>query len=249
LQGVQEIHDGKLGDIQFLRVYWNGSGGGARDLGPRPQNDPEEMRFQIANWGCFRWLYGDNIVEQHVHNIDIANWVLSKGGDPRAAHPVEANGMGGRVNRGNYGDIFDHHFVEFTYDDGTKVYSQCRHQPGTWDQVNEYVHGTKGSRTVAHGRGPQLENGNPYIQEHVDLMKAIAADQYLNEGWLSAASSMTAVLGRMATYSGKVVKWDDAVEEGAQESPEQIAWDAQPRSMPEDDGSYPFPIPGISPPF
>ena len=57
-----------------------------------------------------------------MHNIDIANWVMSKGGDPRTAHPVEANGMGGRVNRGNYGDIFDHHFVEFTYADGTKVY-------------------------------------------------------------------------------------------------------------------------------
>ncbi|HPM83492.1 MAG TPA: Gfo/Idh/MocA family oxidoreductase, partial [Candidatus Anammoximicrobium sp.] len=70
IQGVREIHDGKLGDIQFLRVYWNGSGGGARDLGPRPQNDPKEMEFQIRNWGCFLWLYGDNIVEQHVHNID-----------------------------------------------------------------------------------------------------------------------------------------------------------------------------------
>lgn len=249
LQGVQEIHDGKLGDVQFLRVYWNGSGGGARDLGPRPQNDPKEMEFQIANWGCFRWLYGDNIVEQHVHNIDIANWVMSKGGDPRAAHPVEANGMGGRVDRGNYGDIFDHHFVEFTYADGTKVYSQSRHQPGTWDQVNEFVHGTKGSRTVANGQGPQLENGNPYVQEHVALMKAIAADQYLNEAWLSAVSSMTAVMGRMATYSGQIVKWDDAVEKGPQESPEQIAWDAKPRSMPGDDGFYPFPIPGLSSPF
>ncbi|NLX54678.1 MAG: Gfo/Idh/MocA family oxidoreductase [Planctomycetaceae bacterium] len=249
IQGIQEIHDGKLGEIELLRIYWNGSGGGARDLGPRPQNDPEEMMFQIRNWGCFRWLYGDNIVEQHVHNIDIANWVMAKDGNPKNAHPVEANGMGGRVDRGNYGDIFDHHFVEFTYADGVKVFSQSRHQPGTWDQVDEFAHGTKGRRKVANGSGPKLESDNPYVQEHVDLMKAIAADTYLNEGWFGAVSSMTAVLGRMATYSGKVVKWDDAVAHGQQESPETIAWDATPRSLPDDKGFYPFPIPGISPPF
>ena len=249
LQGIQEIHDGKLGDIEFLRVYWNGSGGGAHDLGPRPQNDPKEMEFQIRNWGCFRWLYGDNIVEQHVHNIDIANWVMAKDGNPKDAHPVEANGMGGRVDRGNYGDIFDHHFVEFTYADGVKAFSQSRHQPGTWDAVSEFVHGTKDSRTAANGSGPKLESGDPYVQEHVDLMKAIAADKYLNEGWHGAVSSMTAVLGRMATYSGKVVTWDDAVANGQQESPEKIAWDAKPRSLPDDKGLYPFPIPGVSPPF
>ncbi|MHB0956639.1 MAG: Gfo/Idh/MocA family protein [Pirellulaceae bacterium] len=249
IQGIQEINDGKLGDIEFLRVYWNGSGGGAHDLGPRPQNDPKEMEFQMRHWGCFRWLYGDNIVEQHVHNIDIANWVMARGGDPKAAHPVEANGMGGRVNRGNYGDIFDHHFVEFTYADGTKVYSQSRHQPGTWDAVSEFVHGSQGSRSVASGSGPKLESDNPYVQEHVDLMKAIAADKYLNEGWFGAVSSMSAVLGRMATYSGQVVTWDEAVAKGPQESPEQIAWDAKPRSLPGEDGFYPFPIPGVSPPF
>jgi myo-inositol 2-dehydrogenase / D-chiro-inositol 1-dehydrogenase len=249
LQGVQEIHDGKLGDIELLRVYWNGSGGGARDLGPRPQNDPKEMEFQIRNWGCFRWLYGDNIVEQHVHNIDIANWVMAKDGDPKKAHPVEANGMGGRVDPGNYGDIFDHHFVEFTYADGTKVFSQCRHQPGTRDEVNEYAHGTQGTRTVSNGGGPKLESDDPYVQEHVDLMKAMAADKPLNEGWHGAVSSMTAVFGRMATYSGVPVKWDDAVQKGPQESPEEIAWDATPRSLPDKNGLYPFPRPGTKSPF
>ncbi len=245
IQGIQEIHEGKLGDIMFLRVYWNGLGGGGRDLGPRPQDDPDEMRFQVRNWGCFRWLYGDNIVEQHVHNIDIANWVMAKDGDPRKAHPVEANGMGGRVNRGNYGDIFDHHFIEFTYADGTKMFSQSRHQPGTWNQVSEFVHGTEGSRGVATGGGPQLESGNPYVQEHVELIKAIRDDTKLNEGWHGAVSSMTGVLGRMASYSGQVVRWDDAVAKGPSESPERLAWDAKPRSLPDEDGRYPFPIPGL----
>ena len=92
--------------------------------------------------------------------------------------------MGGRVDPGNYGDIFDHHFVEFTYADGTKMFSQCRHQPQTRDAVIEFVHGANESRTVANGSGPKLESNDPYVQEHVDLMKAIAADKYLNEGWL-----------------------------------------------------------------
>ncbi len=249
IRGVQEIHEGKLGDIMFIRVFWNGLGGGGRDLGKRPPDDPNEMAFQIRNWGCFRWLYGDNIVEQHVHNIDIANWVMAKDGDPKKAHPIEANGMGGRCNRGNYGDIFDHHFVEFTYADGTKMFSQSRHIPGTWDQVTEIVHGTKGTRPVNVGGGPKLESSNPYHQEHVALIKAILNDTKLNEGWYGAVSSMTAVLGRMATYSGLVVKWDEAVAKGPDEAPERLAWDAKPRSLPGPDGFYPFPMPGIYKPY
>jgi predicted dehydrogenase len=249
LQGVKEIHDGKLGEVVCLRVYWNGLGGGARELGPRPQNDPKEMEFQVRNWGCFRWLYGDNIVEQHVHNIDIGNWVMAKDGDPRKAHPVEANGMGGRVHCGNYGDIFDHHAVEFTFADGTKMFSQSRHIEHTWDQVNEFVHGTKGSRSVHTGGGPKLESNNPYDQEHIDLVKAILRGTPLNEGWFGAISSMTAVLGRMATYSGQIVKWDDAVAKGPSEAPERIAWDARPRSLPGPDGFYPFAIPGNYKPY
>jgi len=245
IRGVQEIHEGKLGDVVYIRVYWNGLGGGGRDLGKRPPDDPNEMAFQVRNWGCFRWLYGDNIVEQHVHNIDIANWVMAKDGDFKKAHPIEANGMGGRCNRGNYGDIFDHHFVEFTYADGTKMFSQSRHIPGTWDQVTEIVHGTKGTRHVNVGGGPKLESGNPYHQEHVDLIKAILKDTRLNEGWFGAVSSMTAVLGRMATYSGQIVKWDEAVAKGPDESPERLAWDAKPRSLPGPDGFYPFPMPGV----
>ncbi len=193
--------------------------------------------------------WADNIVEQHVHNLDIANWVMATDGDPREAHPVEANGMGGRVRRGNYGDIFDHHFIEFTYADGTKMFSQSRHQPGTWNQVSEFVHGTEGTRGVSVGGGPQLESGNPYIQEHVHLLKAIRDGEPLNDGWHGAVASMTGVLGRMASYSGQVVRWSDAVERGPDEGPERLAWDAKPRSLPGEDGFYPFPLPGVTAPF
>jgi myo-inositol 2-dehydrogenase / D-chiro-inositol 1-dehydrogenase len=129
------------------------------------------------------------------------------------------------------------------------LYRQSRHQPGTWDAVSEYVHGSQGQRGVAVGGGPNLESGNPYVQEHVDLSKAINSGSRLNEGWHAAASSMTAVLGRMATYSGQVVKWDDAIAKEPQESPEQIAWNAVPRHVPGPDGWYSFPIPGQYKPY
>ena len=129
------------------------------------------------------------------------------------------------------------------------MFSQCRHQPGTWNQVNEFAHGSRGTRKVAVGGGPQLESDNPSVQEHVALIKAIFADQALNEGWHGAVSSMTAVLGRMASYSGLVVNWDDAVKNGPDEGPERLAWDAKPRSMPGPDGLYDYPVPGVYQPF
>ena len=100
----------------------------------------------MRNWYYFVWLCGDHIVEQHIHNLDVAHWV-------KGALPVKANGMGGRqVRTGKeYGEIFDHHDVEFEYADGSRVFSQCRHQPGTWDIVDEFAHGTKGSSHVGGG--------------------------------------------------------------------------------------------------
>ena len=111
-----------------------------------------EMQYQVHNWYHFCWLSGDNICEQHIHNIDVGNWVK---GD---AHPVEANGMGGCTarylgsNKGT-GQIFDHHFVEFTYADGTKMYSQCRHMKNCFNSVSEWAHGTKGEAKCAHSPG------------------------------------------------------------------------------------------------
>ncbi|MCR4412462.1 MAG: Gfo/Idh/MocA family oxidoreductase [Thermoguttaceae bacterium] len=247
IRGVQEIHDGKLGDVMFLRVYWNGGAIWIRGREP----GMTEMQYQVHNWYHFCWLSGDNITEQHVHNIDIANWVMCKDGDWQKAHPVEANGMGGcqvRNNRG-IGQIFDHHYVEFTYADGTKCFSQCRQQPNTWSSVSEFVHGTKGNRGVEVRGGPKLESNNPYDQEHIDLIKAIRDGKPFNEGWFGAVSSMTATLGRMATYSGQVVKWDEAVEKGPNEFPERLAWDANPRAMPDAQGNYPMPVPGVYKPY
>jgi hypothetical protein len=182
-----------------------------------------------------------------VQNKEGADW----------AHPVEANGMGACLTRGYngkevQGQIFDAHFVEFSYADGTRMLSQCRHQPYTWGIVDEFFHtaSQRQGRTVAGG-GPaiKLKHNNPTVQEHYDLQQAIQEDKKLHEGWYGAISSMTAVLGRMATYSGQVIKWDDLVQNGLDTFPTELSWEAHPPVMPDANGFYPIPTPGKYKPY
>ncbi len=230
IETVKKIRDGALGDILFTRVYWNSGGLWVRtraNFAAANGHEPSEMEYQVNNWYYFTWLGGDHIVEQHIHNLDVGNWLR---GDK---HPVSAQGMGGRqVRTGKeYGQIFDHHFVEYTYDDGTKMYSQCRHQDGCADEVREHAHGTKGTLDIDdntggditaknskkwHSPGPKQDN---HHQEHHDLFAALRDGRTYNEGDYGARSTMTAILGRMATYSGKIVKWDDALHKGIDLSP------------------------------
>ncbi len=255
IETVKRIQDGALGDLSFLRAYWNGGGVWVRSreaLAKHWGRKPTEMEYQVWNWYYFVWLCGDHICEQHVHNLDVCNWI-------KDAHPVEANGMGGRqVRKGpDVGQIFDHHFIEFTYDDGSKMYSQCRHIRNCWNNVSEAAHGTEGTsdcRGKIDGKNEwrSREKGiSPYDQEHIDLNAAIRNNEKYNEGWYGATSSFTAVFGRMATYSGKVVKWDEAVAKGPSEMPEKFAFDADPPVMPDADGSYEHAVamPGIYKPY
>ena len=242
IAGIKEIHDGKYGDLICLRAYWNGGGIWHR----KPREGWTEMQKQVNNWYHFIWLCGDNICEQHVHNLDVCNWA-------KDAHPVEANGMGGseiRVKTFGETQIFDHHFVEFTYPDNSKMYSQCRHARGCWEDVSEYMHGSKGhGGATGRGRG----RSGPYQQEHIDLVDAIRNNKPYNEGYYGATSSFTAVLGRMATYSGKVIKWDDAVKKGKEYAPGLAEYTMQSKppasAMPDENGVYPIPMPGSYNPF
>lgn len=242
--------DDKYGDLIYANVYWNGGGVWVRGR----QDWQTEMHYQMSNWYYFNWLCGDNICEQHVHNLDVGNWFLGKG--DKMYHPVSANAMGGREvrkNSVNYGEIFDHHFVEFTYADGKKMYSQCRHIPGAWSAVYENVHGTKGGGGVTERGG---RKGNPYDLEHQDLCKAIREGKPYNEGWYAAHSCMIAVLGRMASYSGQTVSWDDAVNKGPAlmiyENHENLTMDSPAPVQPNGKGGpepYNIAIPGVTSPF
>jgi myo-inositol 2-dehydrogenase / D-chiro-inositol 1-dehydrogenase len=231
---IKKIQDGSLGDLTLLRAYWNGGAIWIRDRQPKQT----EMEYQMRNWYHFVWLCGDHIVEQHVHNLDVCNWA-------KGDHPVKANGMGSchvRNNRG-VGQIYDNHFVEFTYKDGTKLYGQCRQQPNEWEGVTQFIHGVKGAKEF------RSNGSDGYTQEHVDLINAIRNGEKLNDGWHTATSCMTAVLGRMATYSGQEVNWDDAVAKGPDEMPKKYAFDADPPAMPDKDGNYPVAMPGVYKPY
>jgi len=244
IAGIKAVHDGSLGDLICLRAYWNGGGVWVR---PR-QEGQTEMEYQMRNWYYFNWLCGDNICEQHVHNLDVCNWA-------KDAHPVEANAMGGReVRKGkDHGQIFDHHFVEFTYPDGTKMYSQCRHIRGCWGTVTEHLHGSKGEGSPRGKVSRDRNRKGPYQQEHIDLVNAIRKNEKYNEGWFGATSTMTAVLGRMASYSGQVVKWDDAIKGGPEEmiykDHDKLTMNSAPPVVPDENGNYPVPIPGTYKPY
>ncbi|WP_247237100.1 Gfo/Idh/MocA family protein [Telluribacter sp. SYSU D00476] len=249
-EAMKRIHDGALGDIVGGQVYWVSGGVWVRERQP----SMTEMEYQMRNWYYFNWLCGDHIVEQHVHNIDVANWAKN-------AYPVSIQGTGGRQVRTDkkYGEIFDHHMLDMVYADGTCISSQCRHYEGTYSKVDEAFVGTKGRIDSFSDKGTVLKDykggviyahdskgdKNPYQVEHDELFEAIAKGEYkFADAERTAKSTMTAIMGRMATYSGKLVKWDDALNSNINLFPDKLAWDAMPKVLPGPDGYYPVAVPG-----
>jgi predicted dehydrogenase len=238
-----------IGDITSAQAWWNNDGVWVK---PRTAGQTE-MEYQMRNWYYFNWLCGDHITEQHIHNLDVINWF-------KGAYPVKAQGMGGReVRKGkDHGEIFDHHFVEFTYADGSILNSQCRHIPKTSAKVDELLIGTKGKiycgaanirdhqGNVIYQFDKKTEN-NGYQNEHVELFAAIAKGEYkFADAENGAKSTMTSILGRMATYSGQVVEWDKALNCGLNLQPAAYTWDTLPKSLPDADGKYKIAVPGVT---
>jgi predicted dehydrogenase len=247
-EAIQRIHDGAIGELKFMRAYFDSSGVWVRPRRP----DQTEMQYQVNNWYYFTWLSGDHIVEQHVHDLDVMNWIASD-------HPVKANGMGGRQVRigPEYGEIYDHHSVEFEYADGTRMYSFCRHIPKCWESFSEHAHGTKGHASIqGHGAAELIVDGQPpqrwqrgpdgHQLEMDNLFAAIVAGKSYNEVQYSADATMTAILGRMATYSGQPVTWDQAFNSELNLSPSAYTWEATPQAKPGPDGLYPCAMPGMT---
>lgn len=243
---VKRIRDGAIGGVVYQRAYWNGSGYRVR---PPREAGMTEMSYQLRNPYHYTWISGDIIAEQHVHNLDVCNWI-------KGAHPVTAQGQGGRQLRLGplFGDIYDHHFVEFTYEDGSQVFSQCRHMAACWGRVAELVVGTKGKAELNAGR---IESGgetwryrepktNPYQVEHDRLFDAIRNDRPFNEAEQGALSTMTAIMGRMATYSGKVISWDQAFSSELALAPDRYDFEETPPVLPGPDGIYPCAVPGVT---
>lgn len=243
---VERMRAGVIGDIVTSHVYWNSAGVWVR---PREAGQTE-MEYQMRNWYYFNWLCGDHINEQHIHNIDVSNWVQD-------AFPVKAYGMGGRRMRTgkDHGEIFDHHFLEYEYENGSRMFSQCRHWKGVANRVTESFQGTNGSAPkpgvlLTKSGYPIMKynakkDPNPYQVEHNVLFKAIANGEYkFADAEHGAKSTMTAIMGRMATYSGQIVTWEEAMNSNIDLSPKEYSWSAKPQIMPDADGNYPIAIPG-----
>jgi len=207
IETMTRVRDGAIGDLVAAQCYWIGD----YDYYTGVPHKPEwsDMEWQLRNWNYFTWLSGDHIVEQHVHNIDIIHWAM------RGKTPVKAIGLGGRQQRTGpeYGHIYDHFSVEFEYADGTRVQSLCRQMKGLSNRVGENLVGTKGTsnaRDEIKGENPykhDVDVPNPYVREHADLIKAIRANEPINEGVTVAESTMLAILGRLAAYSGREISW------------------------------------------
>jgi len=223
IESMKRIHDGAIGEITGARCYWNQ---GSLWMKPR-ESSWSDVEWQVRNWLYFAWLSGDHIVEQHVHNIDVVNWALG-------AHPVRAVGMGGRQVRTSpaYGHIFDHFAIDFEYPNGVHVLSMCRQIDGCEKNVSEAVVGSAGRWETSNGyrftgktrERLRVEEINPYVQEHIDLLASIRSGKPLNELRTVAESTMSAIMGRMSAYTGEALTWDQALNSQQDLLPERLAF-------------------------
>jgi len=208
---IQRIRDGAIGEVVYAKCYWNG---GEIWVIPR-KPEWSDIEWQMRNWNYFTWLSGDHYVEQHVHNLDVMNWVMG-------THPVRAvSGIGGRQVRTakEYGYIFDHFAVEFEYPGGVSMFSQARQSNGCRNLVEEAVVGTGGTSNCKDRIHPKKGSAwrfrgrqqSPYRQEHEDLIASIRDGRPINEAQNVAESTMTGILGREAAYSGQAIDWDTAM--------------------------------------
>jgi len=201
---VAKLRDGAIGEIITGRAYWCGTLPFAHPRKP----EWSDLETRLRNWYAHCWVCGDNIVEQHIHNLDVINWVL---GSP----PAKVFASGGRAwkhleDPETYGDLWDHFSCDYEYPNGVHVLSMSRHWHGECKQdVSEHVVGTEGASTC---RDMGQDDENPYVQEHITLVNAIRGDApYINEGVQCAESTLTAIMGRMSAYTGKEITWEEAM--------------------------------------
>ncbi len=253
-EAIRRIHAGEIGRLVSMRCFWNG-GPPAKTAIPR--ENMTELEYQVRNWYFFDWLSGDHICEQHIHNLDVCNWV-------KRDQPVSAEGMGGRQVRTDkrFGNIFDHHAVVYTYADGSKMHSYCRQMRGCNNLVAEQIEGTDGSAELGTNRcsltssdgktiwaSPRKQPADyvsPYQVEWNVMIDAVLNDRPHNEAEYGAMSTMTAIMGRLATYSGQLIPWEDAFDSRKVITTDAESWDAPAPITALSDGSYRIAIPGVT---
>ena len=208
LDQLKRVKSGEIGDILAMYAYWEGTPVLNFNNFPDKKRDPKwgDMEYQHRNWYSHVWVSGDQIVEQHLHNIDVCNWFMG-------THPIEVTASGGaawRPREEEYGNIYDHIAADFVYPNGVHMSSRCRQYPGREmaQNVSERIVGSKGiiDSTALRGAAPAFD---PYVQEHIDMVNSILGKgPYLNEAMTVAESTMTCLMGREAAYTGRKVTWD-----------------------------------------
>jgi predicted dehydrogenase len=208
------------------------------------------MKYQMRNWYNFTWLSGDIPGLTLVHSLDKGSWAL---GD---VPPQRAWGMGGRQVRTDreFGDVFDHQSFVYEYANGARMYAYVRQQNGCFDSVDDQIVGTKGLCDLQRGRitgetNWQYRGPRPAMhdQEHVALFGAIRAGKPINNGNYMVISTMLAVMGRLASYTGQAITWEQVMNSKLSLAPAAYTWDAAPPAVPDAAGNYPIAKPGIGP--
>lgn len=238
-----QIHDGAIGDITAMQCSYN-----TRGLWKHPrQADWSDMEYQLRNWLYYTWLSGDFNTEQHVHSLDKMAWAMQD------EYPISCSGTGGRQTRTEdiYGHIYDHFAIVYEYKNGIKGFSRCRQQDGCAVDVSDHIFGTKArcdvfAHEVLDYKGSSLwkqrriRGDNMYQNEHDEFFASIRKNAPINNGNYMAKSTMMAIMGRMAAYTGQEVTWEQAMNSKEVLGPDKYEWGSLPTPQVAMPGKTPF---------
>lgn len=243
VESFKRIQEGMIGEITGGNVYWNQGMLWYKER----QQGWSDMEWMIRDWVNWKWLSGDHIVEQHVHNIDVFNWMIGK-------HPIKATGFGSRQRRVT-GDQYDNFSIDFEYENGVHLHSMSRQIDGCSTNIGECVHGTKGYWSSAdfairdlqgnvlwqfdfEAEKAQYKQTNPYVLEHVDWVNHIRKGEAHVEAGECGISSLCGVMGRESAYTGNTITWDEISAAALDYLPEKLELGKM------DMSKYTVPVPG-----
>ncbi len=227
---IHRIQDGAIGDFVAMQTTYNA--GNLWHRGHQPAWS--DLEFQIRNWLYFTWLSGDHIAEQHIHSLDKLAWAMND-------YPVKAVSSGGRVQRTEekFGNVYDHFNTVYEWKSGIKGFSSCRQWYGSATDVSDWVFGTKGKCNIQEHeiqgdkkwryRGKDGEADDMYTNEHIELFKAIREGRVIDNTDYMCNSTLMAIMGRMAAYTGQVITWEQAMNSQEDLSLKSYAWGAAPK--------------------
>ncbi len=244
---VKQIHAGTLGDVVAIQSMFLRAPYGTVARNPKLN----EVEYQFSNWYHFRWLSGDDVVQSLVHNLDRMRWVL------REENPTWCFGLGGRSTSFGevYGDMFDHHTVVYEFRSGVRLYAMCQTRANCYASWNDIIMGTKGTCNWnlcrIDGQTPWQYKGrrnDPHLAEQERLIGSIRRGTPINDGNTMIDSTLMAVMGQIACYTGKPVTWEEMLAADWEFEPkvEQVTLDMEPPVKPDESGNYPLPKPGLT---